>query len=194
MVSQSDIANAVTHLKPSLTHSVQGAFTTQLMSGEALIPPTCMLKTVTDHNAGDEATEVQVSVSDTCQAGAYEQADLQHMVSHLVSQEAIQRYGTGYALAGDINVNLQDTALTTTSQQIATIQVNATSKWVYQFGKSQQQHISNQIAGKPKQQALSMLSHINGIQRATVLLAGGYNDTLPQDQGRIQIVIVYRFV
>jgi hypothetical protein len=153
-----------------------------------------VLKTTTDKTVGEEASQVQVARSETCQAGAYEQADLQHMVSHLVSQEAIQRYGTGYTLAGDVTVNLQDTALTTNSQQIATIQVNAISKWVYQFGKSQQQHISNQIAGKPKRQALSMLSHINGIQRATVLLAGGYNDTLPQDQGRIQIVIVYRFV
>jgi hypothetical protein len=125
VVSQLDIDHAVSHLRPSLTQSIQGAFTTHLESGEALIHPTCVLKTTTDKTVGEEASQVQVARSETCQAGAYEQADLQHMVSHLVSQEAIQRYGTGYTLAGDVTVNLQDTALTTNSQQIATIQVNA---------------------------------------------------------------------
>jgi hypothetical protein len=195
MGAQSDIANAVSQLKPSLTHSVQGAFSTQLNPGEALLSPNCVLKTLTDHNAGDEATQVQINVSDTCQAGAYQQADLQQMVSHLVSQKTIQRYGTGYSLAGDISINLASTTLTTTnSQQIATINVNAVSKWVYQFGKLQQQLISNQIAGKGRLQVLRMLSHTEGIQRATVAISGGYNETLPRDAGRIQIVIVYRFV
>src|SRR5207249_1248507 len=44
MVATSDIDNAVAHLKPSLTQSIQGAFTTQLNTGEALITPTCVLK------------------------------------------------------------------------------------------------------------------------------------------------------
>jgi FlaG/FlaF family flagellin (archaellin) len=167
----------------------------QLVSGEALIAPTCVLKTATDHNIGEEASQVQVSLSETCQAGAYNTNDLQQMVSHLVSQEAQQRYGTGYTLAGDINVNLQNTVLTmTNNQQIATMNVNAVSQWVYQFGKRQQQQISNHIAGKGRGEALHMLSRTEGIQQATVALAGGYNDTLPSDAGRIQIVIVYRFV
>jgi hypothetical protein len=194
MVAQSDIDTAVSHLKPTLNQSVQGAFTTQLVSGEALIQPTCVLKTVTDHNIGEEASQVQVSVSETCQTAAYAQADLQQTIGHLVSQEAIQRYGTGYSLAGDISVNLQNTTLTTTGKQIATIGVKAASRWIYQFGKRQQQQISNQIVGKGRGEAIRMLSHTEGIQRATVTIAGGYNDTLPQDTGRIQIVIVYRFV
>jgi hypothetical protein len=37
MVVQADIDSAVSHLKPSLAQSIQGAFTTQLVSGEALI-------------------------------------------------------------------------------------------------------------------------------------------------------------
>jgi hypothetical protein len=166
----------------------------QLVSGEALIAPTCVLKTATDHNIGEEASQVQVSLSETCQAGAYNTNDLQQMVSHLVSQEAQQRYGTGYSLTGDMRITLASTALTTTSQQIATINVNAASTWVYQFGKRQQEQISNQIAGKGRGEAITMLSHTEGIQQATVTIAGGYNDTLPSDAGRIQIVIVYRFV
>jgi|SRR5579884_1206976 len=84
-------------------------------------------------------------------------------------------------------------SLTNTNQQIATITVHAARQWVYQVGKSQQQQISNRIAGKSTQQALSMLSHLNGIAHVSLTLRGGYNDTLPQDVGRIQIIVIYRF-
>jgi hypothetical protein len=194
MVSQSDIDRAVTHLKPSLSQSVQGAFSTQLVSGEALIAPTCVLKTATDHNIGEETSQVQVSLSETCQAGAYNTNDLQQMVSHLVSQEAIRRYGTGYSLTGDMRLTLASTAPITSGQQIAAIQVNTASTWVYQFGKRQQQQISNQIAGKGRLQAVHLLSHMNGVDRVAINLTGGYNDILPQDAGRIQVVVIYRFV
>ncbi len=194
VVAQADIDNAVTHLKPSLTQSIQGAFTTQLLQGEALITPTCVLKTVPDHQVGEEATEVQVSLSETCQAAAYQQADLQKLVSHLVSQEAQQTYGAGYGLIGDMQINLANTTLTSTNSQIATVTVNAASQWVYQLGTAARQKISRQIAGKSKQQALSMLSHLNGIRGVTLNLVGGYNDLLPQDAGRIRVIVIYQFV
>jgi hypothetical protein len=194
VVVQADIDNAVSHLKPSLSQSIQGALTSQLTLGEALITPHCVLKTVPDHQVGEEASRVQVNVSETCQAAAYQQADLQQLVSQLVNQEAQHAYGTGYALSGEMSITLAKTVLTSTSQEIATVNVNTASQWVYQVGKSQQDRISHQIAGKSKQQALHMLSHFDGIQHVSLTLRGGYNDTLPQDASRIQVVVIYRFV
>ncbi len=194
VVAQADIDSAISHLKPSLAQSMQGAFNSQLTTGEALIQPTCVLKTVPDHGVGEEAAQVQVSLSETCQAAAYQQANLQQIVTRLVSQEAVQRYGRGYTLMGDMNLSLANTALTSTSQQIATLTVHATSQWVYQVGQSQQQQISQHIAGKSKQDALNMLTHLAGIQAVSVNLVGGISDLLPQDAGRIQVVVIYRFV
>src|SRR5206468_1207091 len=91
VVVQADIDTAVSHLKPTLSQSIQGPFSSQHATGETLITPTCILKTATEHSTGQEASQVQVTVSQTCQAAAYQQADLQQMVSHVVSQEAIQR-------------------------------------------------------------------------------------------------------
>jgi VCBS repeat-containing protein len=135
-----------------------------------------------------------VNLSETCQAGAYNTTDLQQLVTRLVGQEAATRFGSGYGLTGDMSITLASTVITPTSQQIATISVNAVSQWVYQVGKSQQQQISHQIAGKSKHDALFMLSHLDGIRGASVNLVGGYNDLLPQDADRIQIVVMYRFV
>ncbi len=194
MVSQADIDNVVTHLKPSLTQSIQGAFSIQLTTGEALITPHCVLKTGADHGVGEEAAQVQVSVSQTCQAAAYQQADLQQLVSHVVNQEAVSRFGSGYGLVGDMQISLASTALTSTSQQIAAVNINAVSQWVYQVGNVERQQMSKAIAGKSKQEAFHLLSHLNGIRNVTLNLVGGYNDILPQDAGRIQIVVIYRFV
>jgi hypothetical protein len=194
MVAQADIDTAVSHLKPSLAQSIQGAFSTQLLPGEALITPTCVLKTATDHNAGEEARDVQVSLSEACQAAAYKVDDLQQIVSHLVSQEARQRYGTDYGLVGDMSISLANTVITPTSQQVATMTVNAASQWVYQLGTAERQHISKQIAGKGRLQALRMLAHLDGIQHISLTLKGGYNDLLPQDAARIQVMVIYRFV
>jgi VCBS repeat-containing protein len=194
IVAQQDIDNAVSHLKPSLTHSIQGAFTTLLMNDEALIAPTCHLTITKDKIAGEEATHVQVSVSQTCQAAAYIVADLHQAVTHLVNQEALHQYGTPYRLVGDLTITPAQTALTASTQEIATIKITATSRWVYQLGTFQKQQITHLIAGNEKRHALMLLSQMAGIQQTTVSIVGGYNDTLPQDAGRIQIVVIYQFI
>ena len=115
-------------------------------------------------------------------------------VTHLVNQEAVTRFGTGYVQAGDMSIALANAALTNTSQQIATVKITTVSRWVYQVGTAERQQISKEIAGKGRQQAIHLLSQKAGIRQVTVLLTGGYNDTLPQDTGRIQVVVIYRFV
>ena len=145
---------------------------------------------------GYKSTLLQVSVSETCQAAAYQQADLRHLISQLVSQQEQQRYGTGYGLMGDMQISFANTSNyeqqsgNSDSERQCCQPMGLSGR----KGKSRQQQISQHIAGKSKQQALSMLSHLDGIRDVALSLVGGYNDFLPQDAGRIQIIVIYRFV
>jgi Baseplate J-like protein len=73
VVTHADIAQVVTQLTPRLLQSQQAALTSQLQANEALFSPTCTPTTNADHQPGDEATHVKVTVSETCIAGAYNQ-------------------------------------------------------------------------------------------------------------------------
>src|SRR5260370_30983165 len=70
-VTKQDIANAAASLKTTLAQSMQGALTGQVKTGEALITPPCTPKARPDHQIGDEATQIKVTLSETCSGVAY---------------------------------------------------------------------------------------------------------------------------
>ncbi len=64
VVSKQDIATITTDLTASLSHSEQAALTAQLSPGEAMITPTCTPTVTTDHQTGEEAVAVTVTVAE----------------------------------------------------------------------------------------------------------------------------------
>jgi len=67
MVTQQNIDSAVSSIKASLDQSVQAALRQQVQPNETLVTPIPCFSTVTpDHKTGEEASHVQVTVSETC--------------------------------------------------------------------------------------------------------------------------------
>jgi len=70
-VQQSDIDSAASSLEPSTTQSAIEDIKSQLQSNEHLVgEPLCRNNVTSDHQAGDQATTVNVTVETTCTASA----------------------------------------------------------------------------------------------------------------------------
>jgi len=189
VVTKADIASAEATITAILGKSERAALEAQLNIGEGLVTPPCSKKVQSDHKIGVEAAEVTVSVSQTCSGIAYLANVLHQNATQLLQQEAIQRLGTGYNLIGDLQVHVLTASITDHTKGIATIAIQVDATYVYQLSQAQKQHITHLIAGKTKQQALTTLLQLPGLQGALFTIKGNAA-TLPDDPGRITIAVV----
>lgn len=184
-VTKRDINAAAAALNTTLTQSVQGALREQLKNGEALVTPTCIPTVTTDHQIGQEATEVKVTVSETCTAVAYTQDALKAQVRQLLTHQASKKLGTGYGLLGDVRVTVNQANVTGSHPTLA---FSCTGVWVYAVSDAAQEHIKMLIAGKTKQEAMYVLLSQPGISKVSIQWA---DDTkLPKDPRNIHIVLI----
>jgi len=191
VVTKSDIDQAVAPLTANLAKSEQAALQAQLQPNEQLFSPSCSKKLLSNHQPGEEATEVQVSVSETCSGIAYLANALHQNAAQLLQQEAIQRLGTGYHPISDLQVSITHATITDHSRGIATIAVKLNAIYVYQLSAGERKQLVHLIAGKTKQQAIQDLLHVPGIEGALVTFKGNAA-TIPDDPRRITIVVVNR--
>jgi hypothetical protein len=70
--TRADTNQVVTSLTAALTRSEQAALTAQLSPGEALVPPICTRTVMANHQPGEEATTITVTVAERCTAIAYQ--------------------------------------------------------------------------------------------------------------------------
>src|SRR5258708_3625811 len=183
-VTKQDIANVATTLKTTLAQSMQGALTGQVQSGEALVTPPCTPKVSTDHQIGDEATQVKVTLSETCSGVAYHTLDLESKATQLLTTQGLKKLGTGYSLLGDVQVTTT-TATVTASHPIIAFSCNGV--WVYVLSDKAQEHIKDLIKGKTTQDALHLLASQPGIERVST--SWDVNTKLPKDTQNIDLVI-----
>src|SRR6266699_7219847 len=76
VVARTDIDHAVSIVQTTLTRSLQAALQAQRNPGEALVPPPCTVTASSNHQAGDAAIQVHVTVAITCTSIAYADADV----------------------------------------------------------------------------------------------------------------------
>jgi len=188
VVTKADIDQAAATIQTSLEKSERAALQAQVNPGEGLVTPPCSKLVNSDHQPGDEAREVTVSVSETCSSVAYDAQKVYANATQLIHKEAIKRLGTGYSLLGDMQFTILH-AITDHTKGIATLSVKIAATYVYQMSPGEKQHLLQLIAGKKKQEALKALLHLPGIQAASVTSNA---ETLPENPGRITIVVVYR--
>ena len=189
LVTQADIQHVVDRLSPDLLQSEQAALTAQLAAGEALAPPMCSPHVTADHSVGSEATMVQVTVSQSCAAVAYNQQAVQVKALQLLTRMATQQGGTGYHLIGSIQVTVKQATVSTQPPLVA-LSLTCGGTWVYTLSQEEQQHIKHLIAGRTKQDALQLLLSQPGI--AHVAIAGvPDNQPLPQDLAHIRLLLVF---
>jgi hypothetical protein len=183
-VTQADIDAAASSLKSSLDQSVQAALKTQIADDQTLITPIPCHQSITpDHRAGNEATQVTITVSETCSGATYNTQAFQRLIAQHITQEASRQLGEGYIPTGVI----QSSILQATPKDGSIIlQVRSTASYAYQFTQEQQQKLEAMIAGKTQAQAITTLLHVPGLQSVSVSSA-----TLPTDTKHIRVIVVY---
>jgi hypothetical protein len=124
-------------------------------------------------------------VSESCLAGAYANSDFQAKVQQALAQRATQTIGRGYRLSSyaptaPIQVGIQRGTLVISAIYQGTL--------IYHFSSHELTTLRQQLAGKTRQQAGAILSHLNGVEHLTVQL--GKNDKFPVDSAHINFLFV----
>ncbi len=185
-VTQQDINNVVTSVKTGLDQSVQAALQTQVQPTETLVTPlSCTQKVTADHQPGEEAVQVSITVDETCTSSVYNTQAFIALTTQLATQDTMKRLGTGYTTTG---VQTSITQATPKEHGSRELEVKSVGLWTYQFGEAQQQAIKAMIAGKSQAQAKAILLHLTGVQSVSVSLTNG--TTLPTDVERIHLLLL----
>jgi len=175
-VAKNDIHEVTSTLKPEVTQSMRGALQGQVQPQEQLFLLPCTPTAISDHSIGTEASEVKVTVSETCSAVAYNNVALIAKATELLSRQALQHLGTGYSLFGIVQVSITQATITRTTP---TILFSCQGTWVYGISPDAQHSIKLLIAGKPRVEAIKVLLSLPGIERASI--EGEDNSRLPKN-------------
>lgn len=188
VVQQSDIDGATNNLMVANQPDPQRVLQGQIRSNEQLVgTPQCQSKASSDHQAGDVATQVTVSVTFTCTGEVYDKKAAQALSTTLLTHQAATDPGAGYALVGPIKTVVSNATLD--YQGTVTITTTAEGIWVYQLSQEQQQNLARLVAGKNKQAAMSLLQQQPGVSQVDIQLAGGTGRTLSTNVEQIRVVV-----
>ncbi|GAC1357891.1 MAG: hypothetical protein NVSMB44_04460 [Ktedonobacteraceae bacterium] len=184
IVTPQDINSVATSLKTGVERSVQAALQTQIQPTETLITPLpCTQKVTPDHQPGEEATHVTVTIDETCTGTVYTTQAFTSMTAQIAAQDAEKRLGTGYRTTG-----LQSSITQATPKEHGSIdlQVKSVSLWAYQFNEAQQQVMRAMIAGMSKEKAQGTILHMNGVQSTSITIKNN-GSQLPTDSNNIHL-------
>ncbi len=186
-VTQQDVNGAVSDLKTSLEQSVQAALQTQVRSSETLITPLpCTQNVAPDHGVGDEASQVRITVDETCAGEVYSTQAYHDLITQIVSQQAIKQLGEGYTLSGDIQVAINKTTLK--DHGAVDLEVKGVGTWAYQFSQEQLEHLKTMIVGKSETQAKAIILQVPGTR--TVSLTFKNTTSISTDTKNIHCVLI----
>jgi VCBS repeat-containing protein len=184
-VSQADIHIISTLLKTKLTKQGTIALQKQMKTGEVMIAPICTPTIQSDHQPGEEANQVTVTVSETCKAAAYNTHELQTDATTLVTSQALKTLGSSYSLTSHVQVTIKQATITGTHINLV---FSSQGTYSYRLSTKAQERIKKLIAGKTTQEALQILAALPGIQSASIHFDD--NIKLPKDPKNIHIVQV----
>ena len=188
-VTKTDMTNAATPLKTTLDTSMNDTLTRQLKSGEALTSQHCTQTVSADHQPGQEATFVKVTVSETCSGIAYNTQELTSDVTKLLTSQAITKLGPGYSMLDTPQVDITQAAAQSTNVLLS---FKAQSTWIYALSLQQQHAMKQLIAGKNTEKALQLLHSLPGIERLSLTSSGfGDNSRIPKALSSIHLAIFY---
>ena len=167
-VSKHDIDTAEGYLKTSLTQAVTAALSTQVHNSETLItPPACQPSITADHQVGDKATHLQMTVSVSCRGVTYDRASFQQLMRKMQMHAASRELVEHFRLAGDVHATIQ-TVTEGSPKGTYQLAVQSTALWVYQFSSAWLSSLSANIAGKDTREATQLLLHTPGIQQVSL--------------------------
>jgi hypothetical protein len=185
IVTQQDINSVVSSVVPALTQSIQAAFHQQVRPGELLTPNQCSQKVSPDRNVRDEASNVTVTVRESCIAGAYTNSDFHTKLQQALWHQAVKIFGQGYILS-----SYSLTAPMKTTIQKGTLVIAGTfqGRLIYHFSTRDITTLRQHLAGKTKQQGVALLAHLNGAKHISVQME--QNAPFPTDPTHIHILFL----
>ena len=187
-VAVQDIQGTAASLSSSLQQSAQAAFQALVQPGETLITAlSCQHSTSADHQPGEGAWQVQVTVSLSCRGAVYASQDAARLFAQGASQQARHILGATYTQVGDIQSRVMQTSILP-SGNIA-LRVRLVSLWVAPFSPTQQAHLKALMVGKPRAEAITALLHTPGVQSVSLALTPD-GAALPTDPGRIHLIFL----
>jgi hypothetical protein len=187
VVDQRDADAAAGSLEAPVQQAAQEGIQGQVPSNLQLYSaPQCTTHTHVNPPIGARATQVAVTVAETCQGQAYNQGIvLQAAVGEFMASVTRQPLA-GYTL---LSPRAQITGVAPGNRSGGTLSfvVLVQGRWLYQFNHSRLASLKQEIAGLPYAQALSTLQREVGVRQGTIHLSGG--DTLPADLSQITVLI-----
>jgi len=190
VVARQDVEAVVTQESSTLTQEAQARLQADVRPGEQLIAlAQCHPNVSTDHPVGSEATHVTITLTLTCQGEVYDQQAVEQLASAALSAQARTTLGTGYSMQGPITTSITQVATTEAAHGTLSLLVSAQGTWAYQFSAAQISQLSRQIAGLPRQEAVSLLKHDAHIQAVSITQTWNAN-TLPTDPTHIQVMVL----
>src|SRR6266566_3123862 len=185
IVTKRDVDATSAPMKPILAHSMLGALQGELRQGEELLQLPCLPTVESNHQPGDEASQVQVTVSQTCNGVAYDDQALHTEATQLLTAQALKRLGPGYTLVGRAEVMDVKATFPHTTPALT---FYGKGTWVYGLSETAQEHMKQLIAGKTKQQAVNVLLTQPGIK--SVSMEWDEQTKLPKDTSHIHFIFL----
>jgi hypothetical protein len=189
VVQQLDITEAATPLVSSLSQQVQASLAGDLRPGERATSPQCIPHIQPDHQVGQEADQVHVSVSVTCTRLAYISQQVVSRASLLYQQQLGAALGPDYALEGSLLASPEQITADNTKTGTLSISVPIRGVWVYRVERSAFPLLLKRIAGTDPARARTILMTVPGVSSVSILLSGWNTTTLPTGSDQISIVV-----
>jgi hypothetical protein len=187
-VAKANISSVATPLKTAVAQGMQAAFQTERNQAEDIYILPCTPTVTSDHQIGQEATQVKVTVSETCSGVVYNREEFRAKVTALLTSQAATKIGTGYSLFGEIQTMITQTTATHTSPPLVFLAFHAQGTWIYTLSPTAQQQMKHLIAGKSRREAITLLLAMPGIETATV--EGDDQTKLPKSLDALHLSII----
>ncbi|MBO0796978.1 MAG: hypothetical protein J2P36_39370, partial [Ktedonobacteraceae bacterium] len=141
-----------------------------------------------DGQVGDQGRDipsVSITLNATCSALAYNQSDLDRLLTAHLNARAARDHGPAYRLVGAVSSRVDSQQASPAGKPAPlTLTTSARGFYVYQFDSASKQRLTRLIAGKSRAVAQSLLAQQPGIASASIAV-----DPLPADPARVSIVI-----
>ena len=188
-VTQHDIHSISTMLKTTIAQSITGALEGQLRPDEQLQILPCTPTVKSDHQPGEEATTVKVTVAETCSAVTYNSQELATKATTYLQAQA--QHTAGYSLFGTPQIRVTQATVNSTTHHLVFLSFKATGTWIYGLSATAQERIKELVAGKTTQEAQQLLAALPGIAQSTIQFSSFGDDTkLPKQGSNIHLSII----
>ena len=191
-VQQSDIDQAASSLTVRLKQETLKVLHLHLLTNEQFVSsPQCKSKVTSDHQVNDAATNLNVTVTETCIAEFYNSQEIISRSEQMLNERAQALFGPNYTLTGDIKAEI--THVATDVKQGTLITVVTSGLWTYQFSSARADQLARLITGKDKQDTQSILSNQKGVQSVSINISNNDN-TMSSNANSINIAYVTTLV